>query len=133
MGQIDPATAGEPAAGYGIKVYSIAIGKEGRVKIPIKHKGMFGNEVVTYQWLDNSLNPELLQKISKNTDGRFYRVTDADTLEKVFKEINALEQTEIKTTEKIHYEEGFQRWVLYGLLIFLLEQVLSRYVWRLAL
>mgnify|MGYP003394105188 CR=1 FL=1 len=72
VGQVDPATAGEIAAGYGIKVYSIAVGREGRVRLPIKQKGLFGTTTV-YQYFDNQLNPELLQQIATSTQGRFYR------------------------------------------------------------
>ena len=100
VGQVDPATAGELAAGYAIKVYTIAIGREGRVKMPIRRQGIFGNTVTSYQWFDNALNPELLQHIAKSTGGNFYRVSDASTLEAVFKEIDQLEKTEIKSTEK---------------------------------
>ncbi|MEK7690389.1 MAG: VWA domain-containing protein, partial [Bdellovibrionota bacterium] len=60
VGQVDPATAGELAAGFGIRVYTIAIGREGRVKLPIRQKGPFGKVITTYQWFDNALNPELL-------------------------------------------------------------------------
>jgi Ca-activated chloride channel family protein len=100
LGQIDPATAGELAKGFGIRVYTIAIGREGRVKMPIKHKSLFGNTVTTYQWFDNALNPELLKRIADLTGGKFYRVTDESTLESVFKEIDQLEKSEIKAREK---------------------------------
>jgi Ca-activated chloride channel family protein len=130
VGQVDPATAGELAAGYGIKVYSIAIGKEGRVKMPIRHQGVFGNTVTTYQWFDNALNPELLKHISEKTGARFYRVTDYDTLENVFKEIDTLEKTDIKSTEKIRYDEIFQRPLKLGLFLMLITQLLERGWWR---
>src|SRR5690606_22184535 len=96
VGQIDPATAGELAAGYGIRVYTIAIGREGRVRLPIHRKGVFGNTITTYQYFDNALNPDLLSRIADLTRGKFYRVTDAATLGSVFKEIDALEKSEMK-------------------------------------
>jgi Ca-activated chloride channel family protein len=130
VGQVDPATAGELAAGYGVRVYTIAIGKEGRVKMPIRHKGVFGNTITTYQFFENALNPELLQQIAERTHGKFYRVTDYDTLENVFKEIDTLEKTEIKSTEKVRYEEAFQKYLKLAFLILLLEQVLERGWWR---
>lgn len=131
VGQVDPATAGELAAGYGIKVYTIAIGREGRVRMPIRHKGVFGNTITTYQWFENALNPELLQYISKITAGKFYRVTDEGALEKVFKEIDQLEKTEIKSTERIRYDEVFEKPLKLGMVLLLLEQVLARSWWRL--
>ncbi len=130
VGQVDPATAGELASGYGIRVYTIAIGKEGRVKMPIRSKGVFGNQIVSYQWFENALNPTLLQEIAAKTGGKFYRVTDYGTLEKVFKEIDQLEKTEIKSTEKIKYEEAFQFPLKWSLFFFLVEQIVARFWWR---
>ncbi len=130
VGQIDPATAGDLAAGYGIRVYTIAIGREGRVRLPIRRQGPFGNTVTTYQWFENALNPELLQHISKITDGRFYRVQEADTLEKVYKEIDQLERSEVKSNERVRYDEQFQRPLKLGFALLILEKVLSYGMWR---
>lgn len=131
LGQIDPGTAGELAAGYGIRAYTIAIGREGRVKMPIRHKGVFGNTITTYQWFENALNPELLEHISKITHGKFYRVTDADTLNSVFKEIDQLEKSEVKSTEKVRYDEIYQKPLKLGALFLIIEQLLANGWWRL--
>ena len=130
LGQVDPATAGELAAGYGIRVYTIAIGREGRVKMPVRQRGVFGNTITTYQWFDNALNPELLQVIAKTTGGRFYRVTDESTLASVFNEVDQLEKTEIKAVEKVRYEEIFQKPLKLGMALTLVEQIFSRIWWR---
>lgn len=130
LGQIDPATAGELAAGYEIKVYAIAIGREGRVKMPIRTRTVFGNTVTAYQWFENALNPELLQHIAKITKGKFYRVTDESALDSVFKEIDQLEKTDVKSSEKVRYEEMFPIFIKAGLLLLLIEWILSRSLWR---
>lgn len=130
VGQIDPATAGELAAGFGIKVYTIAVGREGRVKLPIRHSGPFGKTITTYQWFDNALNPELLQHIAEITGGKFYRVTDASTLEKVYSEIDQLERSDVQAREKIHYEEWYDRPLKAGLVLLLIEQILALGWWR---
>ena len=132
VGQVDPATAGDLAAGYGIRVYTIAIGREGRVRLPIRTQGVFGNVVTSYQYFDNALNPELLQRVAQLTQGKFYRVTDESALTSVFKEIDQLEKSEVKTNEKVHYEERFQKPLLLGVILLLLELALSRTLWRFA-
>ncbi len=126
VGQVDPATAGDLAAGYGIKVYTIAVGREGRVRVPMRHKGIFGNTITTYQYFENALNTELLEQISKQTKARSYRVTDPGTLDQVFKEIDQLEKTDIKTRDRVRYEEQFQKPLKVGILALLLEQILAR-------
>ncbi len=130
VGQVDPLTAGDLAAGYEIKVYTIAIGKEGRVKMPIRQRGIFGNEVIQYQWYDNQLNPELLQKIAAATDGKFYRAEDETTLNKVFSDIDRLEKTDIQMSEKIQYDEDFAKPLTFAIFLLLLEYALSRFWWR---
>ena len=130
VGQVDPATAGELALGYGIRVYTIAIGREGRVKMPIRQPGPFGQTITSYQWFDNALNPELLEQIAIKTAGKFYRVTDESALNSVFAEIDQLEKTEIVSKEKTRYEEQFFKPLKLGILILVIEQILSRGWWR---
>ncbi len=130
VGKVDPATAGELAVGYGVKVYTIAIGREGRVKMPIRHQGLFGNTVTSYQWFDNALNPELLQKIAKMTGGKFYRVTDEGALGAVFKEIDHLEKSEVKAKENVKYNDRFQWPLRLGLVVLMIEMIVHRGWWR---
>lgn len=130
IGKIDPSTAGEIAAGYGIRVYTIVIGREGRVRMPIRQKTVFGNTISTYQWFENALNPELLQKIAEKTKGKFYRVTDESTLSEVFKEIDHLEKSELKTKHKVQYEEFYQTFLKWGIVVFSMGVFLEWGLWR---
>lgn len=117
VGVVDPLTAGELAHGYGIKVYSIAIGRDGQVAIPMVTKDFFGRTVKTYQQFDSSINPELLKQISARTSGKFYRVQDdVKVLRDVFADINQLERTKIETVETTKYDERYQWPLLIGLL-----------------
>jgi Ca-activated chloride channel family protein len=130
VGQVDPATAGELAAAYGTRVYTVAIGTEGRVKLPIRRRGVFGDVITSYQWFDNALNPELLQVIARSTNGKFYRVQDAGTLDSVFDEINRMEKTEISSTERVRYDEAFMGFLQLGLLLLALERLAAFAWWR---
>lgn len=121
MGQVDPLTAGELAKGFGIKVYSIAIGREGRVRMPFLQRDILGRTYKTYQYYDSSINPELLRQISAATGGRFYRVQDdPETFRGVFSEIDQLERTEIKSTQQVRYEERYQVFLFMGMVVLLL-------------
>ncbi len=131
MGQIDPLTAGEMAKGYGIKVYSVAIGTDGRVRMPFVQKDLFGRSYRTYQYYDSSINPELLRQISASTKGKFYRVTnDAKVFHDAFKDIDQLEKTIITTDQQVKYNENYMPFVIAGLLILSLAWVLSTTVLR---
>ncbi|MBU6152671.1 MAG: VWA domain-containing protein [Bdellovibrionales bacterium] len=129
VGRIDPITAGELAQGYGIKVYSIAIGTEGRVKQPLPVETPMGRSY-THVWVENRLNPTLLSQISSKTNGRFYRVQDESALQQVFRDIDQLEKTEITTKDKVHYNEEFIPFAYAGLFLFLLERMMSLIFWR---
>ena len=121
VGSVDPMTGGELAKGYGIRVYSVAIGREGRVAMPFVQKDVFGRQVKTYQYFDNSINPELLRSISALTGGKFYRVEDdVKKFREVFVDIDQLERTKVETTEQVKYEEKFMKFALFGMLFFMI-------------
>lgn len=120
VGSVDPLTGGELAKGYGIRVYSVAIGREGRVAMPFVQKDVLGRQFKTYQYFDSSINPELLRQISSSTGGKFYRVQeDVKIFREVFEDIDKLERSKIETTEQVKYEEKFMKFVVFGMLFFL--------------
>lgn len=90
-GNIDPITAAELARSYGIKIYTIAIGKEGRVPFGTD---FFGRT----RYVENTLDETNLRKIAKIGEGKFYRVSDNQALENVFELIDKYEKAEIKET-----------------------------------
>ncbi|WP_017731812.1 vWA domain-containing protein [Nafulsella turpanensis] len=90
-GSIDPITAAKLAHAYGIKIYTIAVGKEGRVPFG---KDIFGNT----NYIENELDETTLRKIANIGGGRFYRAANQEALEEIFAEIDRLEKAEIKET-----------------------------------
>jgi Ca-activated chloride channel family protein len=90
-GNIDPITAAELADAYNIKIYSVAVGKEGRVPFG---KDFFGQP----NYIENTLDETTLRKIAEVGSGEFYRVSDNKALEQVFALIDQYEKAEIKET-----------------------------------
>jgi Ca-activated chloride channel homolog len=123
MGSIAPLTAGEIAAGYGLKVYAIALGTEGVVKVP-QVMNVLGFQRKVYGTTTSSINPQLLQKIATETGGQFYRASDEDSLKRVFGEINKLERTKVETKDRVLWEEHFQPFLLFGILFLLADLIL---------
>ncbi|MBI3542252.1 MAG: VWA domain-containing protein [Deltaproteobacteria bacterium] len=131
VGSVDPLTGGELAKGYGIRVYSVAIGRDGRVAMPFVQKDVFGRQVKTYQYFDSSINPELLRQISSVTGGKFYRVQDdVKIFHDVFTDIDQLERSKIETTEQVKYEERFMKFVMFGIFAFVVAFTLQHAVMR---
>jgi len=83
-GNISPEQAAEVAKQFGIKVYTILVGKGGKVPYPVG-RDMFNEPA--YQMVDIDVNPELLKQISKTTDGQMYVATDKKSLEENFRDI----------------------------------------------
>tara|TARA_R110000868_G_scaffold10639_4_gene51645 strand:- start:48287 stop:49285 length:999 start_codon:yes stop_codon:yes gene_type:complete len=88
---VSPLSSAKLAAQEGIKIYTIGIG----AKQMVVH-GIFGPQVVNPS---SDLDIHTLQGIAKMTGGKFYRATDGEALEKVYKSINQLEPTAGKKQE----------------------------------
>jgi Ca-activated chloride channel family protein len=74
-GEIDPATALELAKTLGIRIYTIAIGKDSNTE---------------------KIDETTLKNLAKSTNGLFFRATDNMALNKIFNQINTLEKTKQK-------------------------------------
>jgi len=124
-GEIDPNTALELAKEFGIKVYTIGLGTNGYAPTPVavNRDGSF-----EYRNAKVEIDEKLLQKIADETGGRYFRATDNRKLNKIYKEIDKLEKTEIKETKYYNYKELYRSFVLIAVgLLFLVG--LLRYTW----
>ena len=93
-GQIDPDTAAGMAAAYGIRVHAVAVGKGGRVPIPVSVRDPETGRVVKRRIEANvEVDEPLLQRIARTTGGRFFRATDARALRDIFSAIDSLEKS----------------------------------------
>ena len=117
-GNIDPITAAKLASAYSIKIYTIAIGKEGKVPFG---KDFFGQT----RFVENTLDETNLREIAKIGSGKFYRVSDKRALEAVFAEIDALEKAEIKETrykDTNDFYYVYLKWAVIFLLLWLVTK-----------
>ena len=129
-GTIDPETALEIAKGYGVKIYSIGIGKDGQAQLPIETLDPFGRKVKRYQPIHSSVNDELLGKFASETGGKYYRATDAQGLEKVFRSIDSLEKSRIDVNEYTRYNERFPPYLKWAVILMTLALILGQTVLR---
>lgn len=112
-GNIDPITAAELAAAYDIKIYTIGIGKEGKVPYG---KDFFGRT----NYVENTLDETTLREIAKIGSGQFYRVSDNEALQNVFELIDQYEKAEIKETRYKNTTDFYPIYLKWGILFFLL-------------
>jgi len=119
-GQVGPRAAAEAARAIGVKVYTIGVGSEGEAPVPVDY-GPFG---VRYVMQRVELDEDLLQEIAESTDGRYFRATDAEGLERIFETIDKLEKTKIESRFRVLYSELFPMVLLPGVVLLLLERLL---------
>lgn len=125
-GTIDPETGLEIAKGYGIKIYSIGIGKDGPTRIPIYTRDIFGQKVKTYQPFDSTVNEDLLGRMAKETGGKYYRASKEDSLRGVFKDIDSLEKTKIDVNKFTNYTEKYPPYLVMAIIFYLAGLLLGR-------
>ncbi|OGX43211.1 MAG: aerotolerance regulator BatA [Omnitrophica WOR_2 bacterium RIFCSPLOWO2_12_FULL_50_9] len=121
-GEIDPLAAARAAQALGVKIYTIGAGTKGLVPFPVQD--FYGRKV--YQRVQIDLDEETLQKIAAVTAGKYFRATDTESLRQIYREIDALEKTEIEEHGYFEYEELFDRVLLAALGILLAQILLSQ-------
>src|SRR5690606_20888956 len=72
-GTIDPETALDIAKGYGVKIYSIGIGRDGQAQLPVIMEDAFGRKIKRYRPMHSQINEDLLSRFATETGGKFWR------------------------------------------------------------
>lgn len=117
-GNIDPITAAELAYAYDIKIYSVAIGKEGKVPMG---KDFFGRT----NYIDNTLDETTLRTIADIGKGRFFRASDNEALQEVFEAIDQYEKVEIKESTYKNTTDFYNVYLIWAILFFLIWLLLK--------
>lgn len=126
-GVIAPETALEIAKMYGVRVYTIGVGSDGDVFVPITDE--YGN-VISRQKLKVAIDEVLLQKIADETGGRYYRATDNASLAKIYEAIDQLEKSKIEGGSSTYYKECYRPFLFLGSLLLMLHIIASMTVFR---
>lgn len=125
-GNVAPLTAAEIARKYGIKVYTIGVGKNGTAPMPQQnyHGG------IDYVNMPVVIDEATLQSIANTTGGKYFRATGNTVLKDVFEEIDRLEKTQMDVRHFSHTEDNYMMWAWLALGLFLLEIILRHTVLR---
>ena len=135
-GTLSPIGAAEAAKTLGVKIYTIATGKKGRVPIPQTDR--FGRVVRNDEGQPiyrggsdiSNYDETELREIATMTGGRFFKATEEGDLERIYDEIDELETTEIELRSYASFSELFFWPALIGLALLGLEQLLSNTRYR---
>ena len=127
-GKVPPLTAADVAQTLKVKVYTIGIGLRGMAPMPVG-RDPFTGQIVTQPMMAD-VDEDTLQKIADKTGGKYYRADSADTMRRIYAEIDSLEKTEVEVKKYEHFDELYRPVGLGGLSLLLLEIILSQTVWR---
>lgn len=90
-GFLAPKAATELALAYGIKVYSVGIGTNGKALFPDRIDRATGE--IHYQMRSVKIDEELLREIAQKTHGKYFRATDQRELQRIYQEIDSLDKS----------------------------------------
>ena len=123
-GAIDPRTAAQAAAAVGVKIYTIGAGTEGMAPVPVG-RGLMG---MRYEYRPVEIDEGLLRDVATTTGGRYFRAVDAAALQRIYSQIDQLEQEPVRAHTYVRYTDEY-RWPLAVALIALaLEALVS--LWK---
>jgi Ca-activated chloride channel family protein len=117
-GEIDPTTAADLARAMDVRVYTIGVGSQGQVPMPVTvvdpltgvpHKRTMPMEV--------KFDEGLLRHIASQTGGEFFRASDPASLRQIFQRIDRLEKSEIRLTAYRRYRELFVPYAIAALIL----------------
>jgi Ca-activated chloride channel family protein len=128
-GKLPPGLAAEAARSFGIKIYTIGVGKTGTVLMPRQRSGQVildrdGKPIM--DWVQFDLDENALREVAQASGGAFFRATSSEALNTIYDEIDKLEKRE---TTYVRHDEA-KDWMMPPLLlalgILILEILLSR-------
>lgn len=127
-GKVDPETAAKIAQAFGIRVYTIGVGKEGGAPIPVDHpvygkiyaRNPDGSLILT------KIDEKSLRSIATTTGGEYFRATDGQALAQIYGQILDLERTKFQVKRYERAREYYRWAAVPGVVLLLLEVLLAR-------
>jgi Ca-activated chloride channel family protein len=113
-GDITPAQAAELAEAHNIKVYTVGAGTTGFAPYPVSWRGR-----IVLRQVQVELDERELEAIAERTGGRYFHAENADALQQVYDEIDALERSEIIELRYMQYREHYAGFAAGGLALIL--------------
>lgn len=117
-GNVDPLFAAELASALEIKIYTIAVGKDGMVPYGTD---FFGRPQMVESYLDETT----LREIANLSNGEFFRASDGNALQNIFDQIDSLEKTEIIENRYKETTDYYRVYLFWGILFFLVWLMLK--------
>ena len=127
QGSVAPLTAAEIAKAFGVRVYTIGLGTQGKALAPIS---MYPDGTYEYGYVDVNIDEKTMTEIASMTGGKYFRATDNDKLKEVYQEIDRLEKTIFEEKNFTNKAEHFLPFAIAAALLLLAEFLLKNIVYK---
>jgi Ca-activated chloride channel homolog len=118
-GNLDPITTARLAKAFGIRLYTIAVG---RVAVPAR---LPADSLLVGAGTTPSVDEGVLKTIATIGNGRYFRATDAGRLAVVFADIDRLEKSPTRSRVVRNIQDFYQIYLYWGLAFMLLALALK--------
>ncbi len=108
-GELDPISAAQAAAAFGVRVYTIGMGS-------------------TQQ--GDALDEPTLRQIANITDGRYFNALSLDDLRNVYEQIDALEASPIERQLTIRWQDQAWSYLFVALILLIVERLLRNTIFQ---
>ncbi|MBR1521937.1 MAG: VWA domain-containing protein [Bacteroidaceae bacterium] len=115
-GNISPLTAAEIAKKYGIRIYTIGIGRNGMAPYPLPTGGT--------AMLPVEIDEQTMTKISNETGGQYFRAQKNAELDAIYQDIDKMERTKFNVKQFSRRSELYQPFAWAAMAVLLLEILL---------
>ncbi|MDB5143715.1 MAG: von Willebrand factor type [Mucilaginibacter sp.] len=129
MGSIPPLTAAEIAKQFGVRVYTVGLGTNGKAPYPFKDQ--LGH--THYQMIPVEIDEGMLGKIAGMTGGKYFRARNNTQLSEIYKQIDKLEKVKIAVTRYHKRTEHYLPFAIVALALLSLEILLNNTIFKGAL
>lgn len=120
-GEVAPLMAADIAATFGVRVYTIGVGRNGMAPYPVQD--VFGH--TSYQNMEVHIDENTLKQIAETTGGKYFRATDNKALKNIYEEIDKLEKTKMQTMTTSHVHDKFMPFLIGAICLIFINLVLK--------
>ncbi len=124
-GSMDPVSAAEIAKTFGIRVYTIGVGKHGMAPFPIPTP--FGTQIKNFPV---EIAEDVLRKVAESTDGEYFRATNNQNLKEIYNKIDQLEKSKIEVSIFKNKYDKYRGFLIAAGLLLLLELIFKLTILR---
>jgi Ca-activated chloride channel family protein len=124
-GTIEPVEAARAAAAFGLEIFTIGVGSQGLVRVPVE----VGPGGVRYATTRVGLDEGLLREVAEIGGGRYFRATNPEGLQRIYERIGQLVKTPLESRRRTLYTEWYPLLLAVAALALALEWLLRGSRW----